>query len=181
MYAFALKGEHNIYSVLPNIPVCIYILTKSEYISSCSWPAVGSNIVQITSATFFVNVFFKWPLCRKKIDVCRSKSSHFGCPKWLLTISDQYHNFNFCDFFYKMAAGGHFGCSKLTFMAFPAISDQYQTFFFRNFLHNGCRRDSLSIAFLAISNWYATLIFLEIVNIMAAIGHFKSRSHFWPF
>ena len=35
----------------------VYILTKSEFISSCSRPAVGSNIVQITCATFFVNVF----------------------------------------------------------------------------------------------------------------------------
>ena len=38
--------------------VYIYILTKSEFISSCNRPAVGSNIVQITRATFFVNVFF---------------------------------------------------------------------------------------------------------------------------
>ena len=36
----------------------IYILTKSEFVSSSSRPAVGSNIVQITRATFFVNVFF---------------------------------------------------------------------------------------------------------------------------
>ena len=60
--AFALNGEHNVYSLVPNIAVCmykcIYILTKSEFISSCSGPAVGSNIVQITRTTFFVNVFF---------------------------------------------------------------------------------------------------------------------------
>ena len=29
--AFALKGEHNVYSLIPNIAVCIYILTKSEF------------------------------------------------------------------------------------------------------------------------------------------------------
>ena len=67
----------------------IYILTKSEFISSCIRPAVGSNIVQNT-------VFFlKWPPVAI-LDVQES----------LLTISD---------FFYKMAAGGHFGCPKLTF------------------------------------------------------------------
>ena len=44
--AFALKGEHNVYSLVPNIAVCMYILTKSEFISSCSRPAVGSNIVK---------------------------------------------------------------------------------------------------------------------------------------
>ena len=42
---------------IPSFPtylsVYIYILTKSEIISSCSRPAVGSNIVQITLATFF--------------------------------------------------------------------------------------------------------------------------------
>ena len=26
--AFALKGEHNVYSLVPNIPVCIYIDQK---------------------------------------------------------------------------------------------------------------------------------------------------------
>ena len=58
--AFALKGEHSVYSLVPNIAVCMYtyILTKSEFISSCSRPAVGSNIVQITRVTLFVNVFF---------------------------------------------------------------------------------------------------------------------------
>ena len=49
--AFALKGEHNVYSLVPNIHVCI-ILTKSEFISSCIRPAVSLNIVQITHSTF---------------------------------------------------------------------------------------------------------------------------------
>ena len=48
----------------------VYILTKSEFISSCSQPAVGSNIVQITRATFFVNIFKKM-----------AAGSHFGCAK----------------------------------------------------------------------------------------------------
>ena len=88
MCAFALKGEHNVYSLVPNISVCKYILTKSEFISNCSRPAVGLNIVKITRATFFVNVFFfKWP----PVAILEVQKS-------LLTISDQYHNFYFCDF-----------------------------------------------------------------------------------
>ena len=63
-------------------------------------------------------------------------------------------------------------------------------------------RNSLSIAFLAISDRYATLIFWEFFDKMAAVGHFgfrnslsitflaiwnqcgifiHFRSHFWPF
>ena len=53
--AFALKGEHNAYSLVPNIPVCIYIDQKWIYIHS---------------RNFFVNVFFKM-----------AAGSHFGCPK----------------------------------------------------------------------------------------------------
>ena len=34
--------------------------------------------------------------------------------KSLLTISDQYHNFYFCDFVYKMAAGAHFGWDAMS-------------------------------------------------------------------
>ena len=64
-----------------------YILTKSECISSCIQTAVGSNIVQITRSTFFVNVFFKWPPVAI-LDVQKS----------LLTISDHYHNFYFAMF-----------------------------------------------------------------------------------
>ena len=46
--------------------------------------------------------------------------------------------------------------------------------------------NSLSIAFLAISDWYATLFFLEIFDKMAAVGHFGLSeihfgSHFLPF
>ena len=42
--------------ILEECPALI-LTKKSEFISSCSRPAVGSNIVQITRATFFVNVF----------------------------------------------------------------------------------------------------------------------------
>ena len=32
LYAFALKGEHNVYSLVPNITLCIYIDQKWIYI-----------------------------------------------------------------------------------------------------------------------------------------------------
>ena len=59
----------------------------------------------------------------------------------------------FFEFFFKMAAGRHFGSP------FWAILDD---------------RKSLSIAFLAISDQYATFIFLDFFFKMAASGHFGS-------
>ena len=56
------------------LSVCI--LTKSEFISSCSLPAVSSNIVQITLATFFVEILTKWPLSAI-LDVRKSLSIAF--------------------------------------------------------------------------------------------------------
>ena len=60
-----------------------------------------------------------------------------------------------------MAAVGHFGCPKFTFDAFLAISDKYETFY--NFCFTKWQpapildvRNSLLIAFLAISDRYAT-------------------------
>ena len=99
-----------------------------------------------------------------------------------ITISDQYR---FC--FDKMAAGGHFGCPKITFdliymdifdkmaavghFGYPkftldhilAISDQYR-FFFTKWLPAAILdgRKSLSISFISISHRYATLIFFGI-------------------
>ena len=147
---------------IPSFP-SVYILTKSEVISSCSLPAVGSNIVQITLATFFVNVFKKWPPVTI-LDVQKS----------LLTISDQYHNLYFCEFLCKMAACGHFGCPKLTFDGIYGHFRSIRNFCFENFtkwppapidtqlkflfifLQNGCRRPF----------WMSKTNF---------------RSHFWPF
>ena len=45
-----------------------------------------------------------------------------------LAISDRYATLFFRNF-YKMAAVGHFGCPKLTSIAFLAILDQYGFFF----------------------------------------------------
>ena len=64
-----------------------------------------------------------------------------------LAILDQYRFFIFLDFFYKMAAGGHFGCLKITFdlisghfisiLNRKSLLISFLFFFF--FLQNGCR------------------------------------------
>ena len=128
---------------IPSLPtyLSVYILTKSEFISSCIRPAVGLNIVQITRSTFLqMFFFFKWPLVAI-LDVQKS----------LLTII-----FIFVIFFYKMAAGGHFGCPKLTFNGISGHFRSIRNFFFILFLQNDRRR----------SFWMSEI-------------HF--RSHFWPF
>ena len=77
------------------------------------------------SVNFFCKCFFfKWPPVAI-LDVQKS----------LLTISDQYHNFYFCELFYKMAAGGHFGCPKLTFNGISGHFRSTQILFFKKILH----------------------------------------------
>ena len=105
---------------------CLYILTNSEFISSCSRPAVGSNIVQIHSRNFFCKCFFlKWPLAAI-LDVQKSLLIAF------LTICDRYQHFYFVNFLNKMATGGHFGRPKITF---DRISGH-----FRSIDHFGCQK-----------------------------------------
>ena len=60
-----------------------------------------------------------------------------------MSISDKYHNLNFCEFSNKMAAGAHFVCPKFTF-------------------------DRISGHFRSICNF----ILFEIFYKMAAVGHF---------
>ena len=69
--------------------------------------------------TFILCIFTKWPPA-PILDVRNSLSSAF------LAISDQYATlFSFlCYLFYKMAAGGHFGCPKITF---GRISDHFRS------------------------------------------------------
>ena len=133
---------------IPSFPtyLSVYILTKSEFISSCIRPAVGLNIVQITN--FFVNVliFFKWPPVAI-LDVHKS----------LLTISDQYHNFYFCEFVTKWLPAAILEVQNSLSMAFLAISDQYETFFSKHFYNTLDGRNSLLNAFLAISDRYARI------------------------
>ena len=97
--------------------------------------------------------FLKWPPVAI-LDVEKS----------LLTISDQYHNIYFCDFFYKMAAGGHFGCPKLHFRCHFWPFQNNTKLFFQNIFTKWTAapildvRNSLLNVFLAISDRYETLI-----------------------
>ena len=91
--------------------------------------------------------------------------SHF----WPFQINTQlkfFLKFYFCDFFYKMAAGGHFGCPKITL---DHISGHFRS------IQICCQwpfwRKSLSISFLAISDRYATFLFFIFFYKMAAVGH----------
>ena len=77
-----------------------------------------------------------------------------------------------------MAAGAHFGYPKFTF---DRISDYFRLILNLNFLEiltkrllsaNLYVRKSQSIAFLPISDRYATIFFLEIFDKMAVVGHF---------
>ena len=107
-------------------------------------------------ATFLLNCFIKW-LSSTILDVRNSLWITF------LAILDQYR---FFIFFYKLAAGGHFGCPKITF---DLISGHFRLIhnlnvfwkFLTQWLTSAILdvRNSLSIAFLAILDRYATLIF----------------------
>ena len=109
--------------------------------------------------------------------------SHFGCSKSLcitfLTISDQYHNFYFVNFFYKMAAVGHFGCPKFTLDHISGYFRSIQIFyFFLDFVQNGCRwpfwmsenhfRSHFHPFFPSMPNF----IFFWNFDKMADVGHF---------
>ena len=105
-----------------------------------------------------------------------------------LTISDQYHNFNFCEVFLQNgwpAAENHFRSH------FWPFSDQYATFFkfcFTKWLPSAILdvRNSLWITFLVILDQYKfSIFFKKIVQngcrwpFWMSENHF--RSHFWPF
>ena len=91
--------------------------------------------------------FFKWP----PVAILVKKS--------LLTISDQYHNFYFCDSFLQNGCRWPFW-SKNHF--FNIISDQCHNFYFVIFFTKWLPvaildvQNSLSMAFLAISDQYQT-------------------------
>ena len=64
------------------------------------------------------------------------------------------------DFFCKMAAGGHFGRPKITFDRISRHFRSIRNFYFLNlFWAILDDRKSLSIAFLTISDQYATFVF----------------------
>ena len=120
--------------------------------------------------------------------------------KAFLAISDQYTTFFiFLDFFFKMAAGRHFGSPfwailddrKSLSIAFLAISDQYTTFFFTKWPPVAILDDRKSLlnAFLAISDQYTTFFYskwLPAAILEVRFGPFwmtenHFRSHFSPF
>ena len=111
--------------------------------------------------------------------------------KSLLTISDQYHNFYFCDLFYKMAAGGHFGCPKLIF---DGISGHFRSIgncFFFKFLQNGRRRPFWMSEIHVRSHLWAFQIDMQLKFVWIFLtnrlpstfwmSEIHFRSHFWPF
>ena len=121
--------------------------------------------------TFFFK-FTKW-LPVAILDVRKSLSILF------LAISDRYTTLIFFKFFYKMTAVGHFGCPKFTL---DHISGHFRSiqicYFLLKFVTKWLPvaildvRKSLSISFLSISHRYATLIFVEIFDKLADVGHF---------
>ena len=161
--AFALKGEHNVYSLVPNIPVCIYIDQKWIYIKLYS-----------TSSRF---------------EHCSNHSLNF---QKSLTISDQYHNFYFCEFLYKMAAGAHFGCLKFTFDRISGHFRSICNFCFEIFDkmtavgHLGCPRltfDHISGHFRSIRNFIFVWNLLHFgcpkIIFDHISGHFRSIRNFF--
>ena len=107
---------------------------------------------------------------------------HFGSPKITLDLISGHfrsiHNFIFFEIFDKMAVVGHFGCPKFTLDHisghFRSIDFLFFWIFFTKWLLVAILdvRKSLSILFLSISHRYATLIFFEIFDKMADVGHF---------
>ena len=156
-----------------NFILCIYILTKSEFISSCSQPPVGSNIAQITRATFCVH-FFKM-----------AAGSHFGCPKITL--------YRFSCHFRSIPQFVFLWIFFTKWLPFWMSQDHFLSHFWQfqintklyilYFLQNGRRildvRNSLLIAFLAIWDQYATLIFFNFFTKWLPSAILDVRNSLW--
>ena len=87
---------------------------------------------------------------------------HFGWPKIIFDrISRHFRSTRNFHFFHKMAASGHFGWPKITFDRISGHFRSIRNFFFTKWLPAAILDDrkSLLIAFLTISDQYATLIF----------------------
>ena len=137
---------------------------------------------QINTQLFFFKFLTKW-LPSAILDV----RNHFGSHFWPFLINTDFF------FFYKMAAGGHFGCPKITFDLISIHFTSIRNFnFFWNFLTKWLTsaildvRISLSISFLAISDRYATLIFFGNFwqngwRRLFWMSEIHFRSHFWQF
>ena len=118
--------------------------------------------------TFFLFFFTKW-LPSAILDVRNSLCITF------LAILDKYATFFFLKFlfvifFYKIAAGGHFGCPKITFGRISGHFRSIRNFFFTKWLPSGILdvRNSLWITFLAILDQYRFFNFFSSASRKAA-------------
>ena len=123
---------------------------------------ISYHFRSIPQFLFLWNFFTKW-LPSAILDVRNSLWITF------LAILYQYRFCNLFKFFYKMAAGGHFGCPKFTLDHISGHFRSIQILFFFWFVFTKWQpvaildvRKSLSISFLSISHRYATLNFLEL-------------------
>ena len=109
--------------------------------------------------------FKKWPPLAI-LDVQKSLCIAF------LTISDQYHNFYFCEVFLQNGCPGHFGCPKITvgriFGHFRLIRN-----FFLNFVytmaavgHFGCPKFTLD----HISGYFRSWLSVAILNVRKSLS-----------
>ena len=142
------------------------------------WPPVAILDVQNHFVSHFLpfqintTIFILWFFFYKM-----AAGGHFGCPKFTFEhISGYFISIQLFFIFYKMAAGGHFGCQKITFDRFASHFRTIQNFFLFFFTKWPQApildvRNSLSIAFMTISDRYATLIFVD-------YDHFRSIGHF---
>ena len=159
------------------------------------------NTIILIRNFFFQNFFTKWPPApildvrnsflitflaisdRYTTLICfeifykMAAVEHFGCPKFTFDgISGHFRsirNLNCFEIFDKMAAVGHFGCPKFTFNGISGHFRLILILFFAKWPPAPILdvRNSLLIAFLAISYRYATLILFHIFDIMAAVGY----------
>ena len=121
-----------------------------------------------STQNFFLNLFQKM-----------AAVGHFGCPKF--TLDHISGHFRSIQIFFKIQNGCQwpFRMFENDFQShFWSFQIDTQLYFFLKFLTKWLTssildvRNSLSIAFLAISDRYATLFFFEIFDKMAAGGHF---------
>ena len=106
---------------------------------------------------------------------------YFGWPKMNFDRISR-HFRSILDIFHKMAVSGHFGWPKITFDRISRHFRSIRNFFFTKWLPAAILDDRKShlIAFLAISDQYATFIFL-FTRWLPRMTENRFRSHFSPF
>ena len=135
---------------------------------------------------FFTKCHFGWPkITFNRISRHFRSIRNFFFTKWLLVailddrkslcitfraISDQYASF----FPHKIAAGGHFGWPKITFDRICRHFSSIRNFYCVHKMAAGGHFESLSNAFLAITDQYATFFFFLIFFFQNGRRHFGS-------